>query len=349
MKWFENTEKDHDILVGSRIRLVRNIKGRSFSWKLEEAELEGLTNDLQAKLADLGEADGRVYDYLDIGHIPIHEKLALRERHMINQSMAGKASCGGILLSRDETVSVSIGGDDHLRIQCTSGNPDLVELYHEADRIDDYINERIDYAFDEKYGYLTPFPTNVGTGMKASVIIHLPFLASGRQFNNLVDEIGRVGIKIRGLLDNRSENYGSVYELYNQNTLGQSEDDIIETVSKMAYQLAVNERKVRTIAMRDHRIDLEDEIYKSFGVLKYARKLTLKEGMIYLSYLRTGLSEGLIRSSSRINLFGCMLAIQPANLKLIKKKDLSSLEEGIARAEYLRENLPDISPVSFNR
>jgi protein arginine kinase len=342
MKWYENTNGRNDVFAAGRIRLARNLENCPFPNKMTPEEAQGLTCLLKSRLSDLGAADGRTYQYYAVNELPEKEKKALQERKAINEALAGKKTPTGLYLSEDEAVSLSFNGDDHIRIQYMSTDVDLDRLWNGCSRLDDFVNSRFSYAFHEKYGYLTAFPTNMGTGLRVSVILHLPFLSTGKQFRKLVTEVGRFGIRVKGVFGEGAENYGNLYEVSNQKTLGQTEEEIISLVYRMASHLAANERKVRSLALRENRVLLEDEAYKSYGVLKYARQLSFKEAMTFLSQIRVGLCEGLLQTESPVNVFGCMLDRQPASLRQRRLGEISQEELNILRAESIRESLPEL-------
>ena len=296
-KWFEVTGKPQGIVVSSRIRLARNIEGHVFPGKMKEQERKELIRQLRLGLQGFNMA------YMDLGQMNQNEKKALKERKLINSAIAGRNSSMGLYTSDDESVSILLGGDDHLRFQCLLPGSALHRGWEIMDNLDDRINEQFDYAFNEKYGYLTSFPTNMGTGLRASVDMHLPLVSRERNFKRLMEEIGRMGISLKGVYGgDPSENYGSLYRLSNQKTLGQSEREIIENVERFAMQLAGQERQAENEIVRTRREDTEDEVFKSFGVLRYARKLSFKECMMYLSQIRMGMANGLIHMKEPVNI-----------------------------------------------
>lgn len=342
IKWYEETDQMHDIFVMKRLRLVRNVEGRIFSSRLNGTERLSMLEELERELLPVTGDEGTPYAYYRLQELDENNLNALYERRVINHSRVEEKAPAGLVLSPDESISLVLNGEDHLRLQYLSANQSLENMWKRLSCLDDAVGEKIPYAFDHKYGYLTTFLTNVGTGLRASVIVHLPMLSSGAQFRKLVQEYGRFGISIKGLTGDSSENFGGLYEVKNQKTLGQTEEELIGRVSQAASQLAAQERKVKALALRSHRLQLEDEVYKSYGVLKYARKLTYKEGMTYLSQLRLGLCENLIQAKEPVNVFGIMLNIRPANLRTERAAALEGDALDEARACYIREHLPEI-------
>ena len=290
LKWYQETENQHDVFVASRIRLVRNLAHYPFPVKLSEEGRRELSEKLSEGLKDIGSVCGRDFRRFSLSEV---------------------------------------------------GETELLKLWEEANRLDDYVNERFDYAFHEKYGYLTAYPTNVGTGLRAAVTLHLPMLSAGKRFGKLVAEMGRFGVAVRGVYGDGNENYGSLYEISNQKTLGVTEEEVISLVKPMADRLAASERKMKSVTLKSHRSDMEDEIFKSYGVLRYARKLSVKEAMTYLSQVRAGEMEGLLQFQKPVNVHRLMMEVQPANIRmLVSKKEETDLNQ--ARAAYVQEMLPEL-------
>ena len=339
-KWYEMPGKTGTNVIYSRIRLVRNLKEYPFPGRLTKEQSVELSEKLLGGLTGIASMDRMQYRFTHLERMGDLEKTALLERRALNRSVMKKKDPTGMILSEDESTAILLNGDDHVRIQTLQTGLTLDRLYEKADRIDDYIGERFDYAFDEKYGYLTSYPTNTGTGLRACAILHLPTLSMGKKFSNMLAELSRFGVTIRGVYGEGSENYGALYEVANQKTLGQSEKEIVELVTKIARQLDTQERKVRRMALENHRLEREDEAYKSYGILKYARRLTKKDAMIFLSQLMAGMADRLIRTEEPCSVYRLMLGIQTANLQKLSSKPLNQEELDVARAAYLRRELP---------
>lgn len=343
LKWFEQKAEGQPNVVSSRIRLVRNWDQYRFPKTLSPAESEEMVKRLEFGLKNLEELDGMNYEYAYLEELDELSRRALRERRILNSSILQKKEMVGLIVSRDESTSLVLNGDDHIRIQLLSCGLQLNELWERADKLDDYVNARFSYAFDEKYGYLTSFPTNVGTGMRASVTLHLPTLSMGKKFSSLVGDMSRFGVTLRGVYGEGAENYGALFEVANQKTLGLTEQEIISLVARVAGQLNRQENQVREAALNNHRLKREDEVYKSYGVLKYARRLSAKDGMIFLSQMMAGVDDGLIAFREPCSIYRMMLGIQQANLQKLSHKPLGKEELDVARAEYLRKELPELA------
>lgn len=341
-RWFEAIDSKGSNIIYSRVRLARNWDEYAFPSRMTWKQCGEMVGRLKEGLKDIHDLDGQEYEYRQLDETQEIEKMALRERRILNMAAVSKKDPAGLFLSRDESGSIVLGGDDHIRIQMLSPGLKLDELWHKADVMDDYVNERFSYAFDEKYGYLTSFPTNVGTGLKACVVLHLPILSQVKKFQSIVGDMSRFGAAIRGLYGEGSDNYGSLYEISNQRTLGQSEKEIVELVAKAAVQLNNQEMRVRSAALNTQRLEREDEAYKSYGVLKYARRITEKDARIFLSQLMSGEKDGLLRFDKECALYRLVIGIKPANLNLWAERPLDKDEMDAVRAAFIRQHLPEL-------
>ncbi|MCI6885782.1 MAG: ATP--guanido phosphotransferase [Lachnospiraceae bacterium] len=342
LKWFEQVEPERPAVISSRVRLVRNWNEYAFPSRLAQKESMEMIRRLELGLSDLGSLDGKTYEYAYLDELSELERKALRERRVFNSTIASKKTPTGIIISEEEDTSIVLNGTDHIRIQLLAVGFHLEELWRRADQLDDFINARFAYAYDEKYGYLTSFPTNVGTGMRASVVLHLPSLSMGKKFTGLVSEMARFGAQVRGLYGEGSENYGALYEVSNQKTLGLSEKEILDLVNRVALQLITQESQVRQMALEKHGLECADEAYKSYGVLKYARRLSAKDAMVFLSQLMSGIADGILELKEPCSMYRLMLGLQPANLQKLSDRPLGKEELDAARASYIRSELPEL-------
>ena len=341
--WYDNVSLNTDYnYISSRIRLARNFDNALFPSKLSDTEAKKLIDNTIGELSNIS-TDLGIHTNADIlDRISEIERMSMYDRKVLNLTLAKKKTPTGIILNDNEDISIVINGDDHIRLQLLSGGLMLEELWKRADRLDDYINEKFRYAFDEKYGYLTAYPTNVGTGMRANIVLHMPLLSKGKSFSNLILGLSRFGVSIKGVYGEGQENCGSLYDISNSKTLGHSEKEIIDQVRRVAVQLNVQEDYIRSMALKDHNISIRDEVYKSYGILKYARKLTLKEALNYLSAVMRGVADGLIKLENDKNVYDLMFGVQASNLLQEAKRPLSKEELDIKRADYIRENLGNI-------
>lgn len=341
-RWFEEVKNDPSNIVSSRVRLSRNWEEYKFPSRLEDNEARYMVGRMSQELKGLQGMDGHRFEFRDLDKMEELDRVELRERRLLNKTLVEKKTPGSIICSEDESVSLVLNGDDHIRLQVLAPGLNLKACYEEADKLDDYINGKFPYAYSDKYGYLTSYPTNVGTGMKASIVVHLPSLSTSKRFQELLGDMSRFGTTVRGLYGRGSENSGDLYEIYNQKTLGVNEQEIMELVSNVAVQLSDQEREIREASVAKHRLLREDEVYKSYGVLKYARKLSMKEAMTYLSHLRAGIADGLVELEEFVSIYNLMMGILPAGLQKYSRRPLGKAEIEVARGKYIREHLPEL-------
>ena len=341
-KWYEVPEYPDSNVVYSRIRLVRNWAEYPFPETMTKEQSLEMTDRIFETINSGSFWNGTKRRYENLQTVSDLEKRALWERKVVNRSLVKKTEPAGLFYSDDERVSIALNGDDHVRIQVVEKGLDLMTCYRRAELIDDEISDKIEYSFDEKYGYLTAFPTNVGTGLRASVVIHLPMLSRKKNFNSLVADMGRFGTIIRGVAGEGSENFGSLYQVSNQKTLGQTEKDIVDLVYKAAAELDAQERRLRKEALSKHPVVSADECYKSYGVLKYARRLTGKDSMEFLSQIMAGVTDGILKTEDPCSVYALVIGSQPANLLSRAERPLNKEEVEVARADFIREHLPEI-------
>lgn len=342
-RWYEDVTNDTSNIVYSRVRLSRNWEEYKFPCTLTDDEAREMILRLRQGFSDIDGQDGCIYRYADLESMEKLDRVALRERRLLNRTLSEKTTPGGFICSEDEHISIVLNADDHIRLQVLSQGLSLKECYSAADTLDDYMSEKISYAFNDKYGYLTSYPTNVGTAMKASVVVHLPSLTMNKKFQEFLSDMGRFGTSVRGVYGRGNENYGDLYEVVSQKTLGITEQEILELVSNVAGQLSAQEKQFREASLSKHHLVREDEAYKSYGILKYARKLTIKEAMTYLSHVWAGIADGLLKPRDFVSIYNLMLDIQPANLQKRLSRPLGRSELEVERARYIKEKLPELA------
>ena len=251
-KWYEQDGPDADVIVASRVRLVRGIAETPFPWKLGQNEAEALTAQMEQKLSGLGAACGRNYETCRLESMTEMQRKALREKSLLNKYAVSEPGKAGLMLSADEAVSIVLNSEDHFRIQVSRSGADLRSAYKEADLIDDHIGDQFSYAYDDQFGYLTAYPTNMGTGMRAYQILHLPLLDSVSRFSEIVEEITRYGLKLKPAFSQERQLNGSMHVLFNEKTLGSSEEEILALLEKVSAQLCEQERELRAESVKQH-------------------------------------------------------------------------------------------------
>lgn len=342
-KWYEQVRiQPRNNYISSRIRLARNWSEYCFPHALPVKDAAGMIKRMSEGLEEFRTQAGEEFQEELISEIPEIQRAAMRERRVFSAGILEKRSPTALLLSETEDISLVLNGDDHFRLQLLSPNAHLYELWERASRLDDSINKSFDYAFDEKYGFLTSFPTNVGTGMRANMVVHLPALSTGKQFGNLLQSMTRFGVAIRGVYGEGKENYGALYDISNAKTLGLSEREIIDLVVKVASQLNSEENQVRRRSIDAHRLERLDECFKAYGLLKYARKLSLKDALSYLSQVMAGLTDGIVKTEEPFSVYPLYFGVQPSNLIASHLGPVDREKLDAVRADYIRAILPEL-------
>ncbi|MUK90444.1 protein arginine kinase [Ornithinibacillus sp. L9] len=337
--WMREDGPDSDIVLSSRIRLARNFADRKFPIIADNNDLEEIRDFFRNEYENASFRDYDNFEFFPIKDLSAVEKRVLVEKHLISPLLAKHGEFAATMISHNEQVSVMINEEDHIRIQLYFPGLQLSNALTKAFEFDDWLEEKINYAFDETKGFLTSCPTNVGTGMRASVMMHLPALALTKQINRMMPAINQFGLVVRGIYGEGSEAIGNLFQISNQITLGKTEEDIIEDLQSVVHQLIEHERKARTRLMEQSGTKLEDRIYRSLGVLKYSRIIESKEAAICLSNVRLGIDLDIIKNISRNILNELMVLTQPGFLQHYAKKTLTANERDVLRATLIRERL----------
>lgn len=337
--WMRNEGPDSDIVLSSRIRLARNFSQIPFPIIAAQAELENIQEFFQKEYEHQSFESHKDFEYIPINQLTPIERRTLVEKHLISPHLVKNKQTAGTLISKDEQVSVMVNEEDHIRIQLYFPGFQLAKTLEEAFKIDDWLERKVDYAFDETIGYLTSCPTNVGTGMRASVMIHLPALVITNRINRLLPAINQLGFVVRGIYGEGSGAMGHLFQISNQITLGKSEDDIVKDLESAVSQLIEHERNARNQLMKQSATMLENQIYRSYGVLEYSRIIESKEAATCLSNVRLGIDLGIIKNVSRNILNELMILTQPGFLQQYAQKELTSHERDILRSTLIRERL----------
>jgi protein arginine kinase len=337
--WMNEDGPQSDIVLSSRIRLARNFKKYTFPTLFRHEEASEVITNIEAALADAAIEKNVSLEILKMDELQLLQKQVLVEKHLISPHLANDSSHGAVVLTETEDVSMMINEEDHIRIQCLFPGLQLKEALWKANMYDDFLENKIDYAFDETYGYLTSCPTNVGTGMRASVMVHLPGLILTRQMNRIVPAINQLGLVVRGIYGEGSEALGNIFQLSNQITLGKAEEEIVEDLTSVVHQIIAQERSAREALVKTSNIQLEDRVYRSYGVLSNSRIIETKEAARCLSDLRLGIDLGYISHLPKTILNELMILTQPGFLQLYAGGALRPHERDIRRATLIRERL----------
>ncbi len=342
LKWYEQMAPDNDVVISSRVRLARNLETYPFSSKITEEQAVALVNEVKGITNTLSKQDNRKFYSCNISTLSDIDRSAMVERHIVSPLLAEKEQTTGLILSEDETVSIMINEEDHVRIQAIIGGMNLEQAYKEADLIDDIAYEKLHFAYDEKFGYLTACPTNAGTGMRASCMVFLPALSAARMIQKLIEEVGKYGVTIRGIYGEGTKSLGNIYQISNQKTMGISENELIENLNRIVFQVVKQERKRREYMLSVNTDELEDQVFRSYGVLKYARQISSDDAMALLSQVKFGIDCGLIKFDREFNIHKLMMGVQPGSLQWTLGKNVGSITRDQSRAEYIRKELPTI-------
>lgn len=337
--WMSAEGPDSDIVLSSRIRLARNFEDYKFPTLFSHDEARMINLKMEEMVSQPGLNRFRKMELLKIDEIQPLQKRVLVEKHLISPNLAEESPYGAVLLTENEEVSIMINEEDHIRIQCLFPGLQLAEALDAANEVDDWLESHIRYAFDEKYGYLTSCPTNVGTGLRASVMMHLPGLILTQQINRIISAIQQLGLVVRGIYGEGSEALGNVFQISNQITLGKSEEDTVRDLEGVVSQLISQERSSREALRKTSNIQLEDRVFRSLGVLSNSRIIETKEAARCLSDVQLGIDMGYIHHLPKNILNELMIVTQPGFLQQYAGGPLRPNERDIRRAALIRERL----------
>ncbi|MDP2891825.1 MAG: protein arginine kinase [Bacillota bacterium] len=335
--WLYEAGPESDIVVSSRVRLARNLSGELFPSLLDKKGADGVLDKVK-KTVFSKKADFELKDFSLLSPI---EKAALAEKRLCSVELA-ESGIGALIVSRDETISIMVNEEDHLRIQCLLPGQQLQAVLAKAGEMDKMLGEKLGFAYDDRLGYLTSCPTNVGTGLRASLMMHLPALELAGQMPGIVHTVGQMGQTVRGLYGEGSSANGCLYQLSNQVTLGVSEEDILNSLDATARSVMEKERALSSSLHRQRGLVLEDKLWRSLGIAKSARVLDTAEFMSLWSDIKWGASLGIFKNIDLAVLHNLMMEIQPATLQLAAGKPLEAQDRDAYRAEVVRRAIEQI-------
>lgn len=338
-EWMKGGGPESDIVISSRIRLARNLKDLPFPVLATNGHAQETLDRVKTVLKSEELREISAFELLLLDDLDELDKKVLVEKHLISPALVNESKKGAVLLSENESVSIMVNEEDHLRIQVLQPGFQLKEAWDLANQMDDIFEAKLDYAFDEKRGYLTSCPTNVGTGMRASVMMHLPALVLTQQINRILSAISQVGLVVRGIYGEGSEATGNLFQISNQITLGQSEEDIIENLQSVAGQIIAHERAAREKLLNESKIRILDRVSRSYGILANAAVIDSKEAAQRLSDVRLGVDLGLLDTTNSQVLNELMVMTQPGYLQQYAGGILSPDERDLRRAELIRSRL----------
>lgn len=342
-KWMKGEGPESEVVISSRVRIARNLRNIPFPLMASPEQSLSAADQL-LEVAESGRLSGLgKIEQIRLAELTELEKLVLVEKHLISPNLANESRNGALILSPNEDISVMINEEDHLRIQCLCPGFQVNEAWDSASKIDDIFEEQVDYAFDEKHGYLTSCPTNVGTGIRVSVMMHLPALVMTGQINRILSAVTQVGLAVRGIYGEGSEATGNLFQVSNQVTLGQSEQEIIDNLFQVAHQIIEHEKSARAKLLGESRLRVEDRVRRSYGILTQALIIDSKEAAQRLSDIRLGSHLGLLPEVEPLALNELLVSTQPGFLQLTFGEAMSAEDRDKSRAELIRTRLATLS------
>lgn len=332
-KWYNSKNEHNDVILSTRVRFARNLEEYPFPCRLDE---EGKTKVCEAVRDALADVSGIKLHYIEMNNLTAKQAVALAERHLISPEFASPKKGRALLLSEDESVSIMLCEEDHIRIQVIKGGLDLDGAFELANKIDDLLDSKLRYAFDEKIGYLTQCPTNLGTGMRASVMMHLPAMSKCNQTAKLSSTVSKLGLTIRGTYGEGSSARGDIFQLSNQVTLGISEKSALNNLKAITMQIATQERAAGEEYVKN--VNILDRITRAYGILSSARLLSTDEMLDLFSWVRLGAIYGIVNADiEKIN--ELTETMQAATLACKNGEHLTGNERDEIRAKTVREEM----------
>ncbi len=348
-EWLRGEGPHHQIVISSRVRFARNLRNRAFPGWAKKAERTSILELIKPRVEALPEMQDSFSEMLQ--DLSAMEKQVLVERHLISREHAAKTAGSAVVMNRRQTVSVMINEEDHLRIQSIRSGLQLRQAFKLADKIDTALESELDFAYDGRLGYLTACPTNVGTGMRASAMLHLPGLVLSELINQVVQAVSKIGLAVRGLYGEGTEAMGNLFQISNQTTLGEKEDEIISRLTKVIETLIEKEHNARQVLAEQKSNTLLDQIGRAYGILTNAHAMTSKEALNLLSVIKLGVDLGAFSEDKRLPIDELFIDTQPAHLQKGSQQKLNAEERDHLRAEIIRDRLknfpkPDIGKVA---
>src|SRR5881296_2243494 len=332
----------HDrIVMSSRVRLARNLKEAAFPGWAKKPERIRVLELIRPAVESLSAMAGAFSESMD--NLTVLDKNILVERHLISREHAAKSAGSGLVLNREESLCVMINEEDHLRMQALRPGLQIKQAWSAIDQVDSRLEKKLDYAFSPELGYLTACPTNLGTGIRVSAMLHLPGLALAEQINQIIQAVNKLGLAVRGLYGEGTEALGNVFQVSNQMTLGEAESAIVERLEKVLAQLIEHEENARGTLFEKKPKMVYNHIGRAYGILANAHSISSKETMNLLSLMRLGVDVGLFPGVDRALVDELFILTQPAHLQKQHSEKLSAEERDLLRADMVRERLRPVS------
>ena len=338
-EWLRGTGPESDIVISSRIRLARNLADFPFIKRCSAEDRQAIERTVRAKMEKLEQwKDVR---YLLVNELSEVDRQFLVERQLISRELADAEGARAVAIDPSEQFSVMVNEEDHLRLQVMHSGLSLQDAWSTINELDNLVEREITYAFHSKFGYLTACPTNVGTGLRVSVMLHLPALVITRQIDKVFRSLQKISVTVRGLYGEGSQYMGDFYQVSNQITLGRSEEELVQQVSEVIPVLIDYERRARRFLVEESEQDLHDDVSRARGILSTAKKISSEETMHYLSKVRMGINLGLIDDLPITTINKLFIHTQPAHLQKLRGRLLGSADRNVERASYLQRHLTE--------
>lgn len=344
--WMTGKSKDNAVVITSRIRLARNLRDAPFpGWAMREQRKE-ILDTIMPEITGLEKMKGGFAQ--ELSQLDSLQKQVLVERHLISREQAARGDGCATVVNRKQSLSLMVNEEDHLRMQSIFAGLHLREAYDLIDSIDQELETKLSYAYDSKLGYLTACPTNLGTGMRASAMLHLPALVLTEQIGQVLQAVSKIGLAVRGLFGEGTESLGDLFQISNQSTLGESEEVILDRLERVIKQVANHERNARLKMLEEEPDVLTDRISRAYGLLKHAHLFDSKEAFTHISLIRLGADLGYFPEGTMQVCDELMMEIQPAHLQLYAGKELEPEKRDLIRAEIIRDQLQNLNPPASN-
>jgi protein arginine kinase len=335
--WLSGEGSNSQVVLSSRVRLARNVANTPFPSRADTEAKERIISFVKSaveKSPDLSK--GTFVGCADLDDL---DRAFLVERHLASLEFSSCSDFSALLIGERENMGVMVNEEDHLRIQALASGLEIREAFQIANHIDDELSKSLEFAFDSNFGYLTSCPTNTGTGMRASVLIHVPGLALTREIEKVIAQISKLGLVVRGFYGEGSDVWGNMFQVSNQTTLGRSEEDIVESLERVTKQIIEYEENARARMFSEAKDQIEDKIWRAYGILRYARTLTSEEVLNMLSAIRLGVGTEVIKTVSLAQVNEIMALTQPAHLQKYFGRRMEPGERDRVRAELIRLKL----------
>ncbi len=336
-EWMRGSGPESDIVMSSRIRLARNLEGQPFAHRATEAQQAKVAKAVKSALPAVKFLKGAMV--LSMSDISVLDREFLVERNLISPEMAAAEGKRVVVIGEKEMVSLMVNEEDHLRLQMMEPGLQLADAWRLAERIDVELESKLGFATMREWGYLTACPTNVGTGMRASVMLHLPALVMTKQISNVLRGITQLGLVARGMHGEGTEPAGNLFQVSNQTSLGKSEDEIIDDIERMARQISGREQVARKMLLKRGQVRLEDRVWRARGLLTNARVISSSEALDLLSALRLGVDMGIANGIPRGVFNELFVLIQPAHIQKLGGEALKAADRDQKRSDVIREKL----------